>query len=168
MSSLPSSEIQSVGQYDEVADRHVPRPGEHEQHCVSNFLRLHQAARRQRFVELRLRPVLEQRRYDGAGGDLTDSDPVLENLPSQRVDEGLDGVLRGRVDGLPYDRDEARHGTRSMMSPDCRSTMCGSTAWIHRKTALTLRFSMRSQASGSPPSTSPPTYEPALAWKMSS
>ena len=37
-----------------------------------------------------------------------------------------------------------------MMSPVLRSTMCGSTAWMERKAALMLRFSMRSQASGSP------------------
>src|SRR5689334_12986903 len=44
----------------EVADRDVARAGEHEQDRLGHLVRLHQAACRERLIELLLRPVAEQ------------------------------------------------------------------------------------------------------------
>jgi hypothetical protein len=92
---------------DEIPNRDVSRAGEHEQHGRGHFLGLHQAPGRQRVIELRLRPVAQQRRDDGAGRDRADADSVPCDLSPERVYERLDRVLRGRVDRLDNDRDEA-------------------------------------------------------------
>ena len=54
-----------------------------------------------------------------------------------------------------------------MMSPVRRSIMCGSTSCTFFITTLTFKFSIRSIAAVSASTRSPPTYVPALAWKIS-
>jgi hypothetical protein len=54
----------------------IRRPRQHEEHRIGDLLGLHQAARGERLVHLRLRPVIEQRRYDRARGHRADPDAV--------------------------------------------------------------------------------------------
>src|SRR5580692_7552666 len=105
------SDIDATGKDHEVTDRHVPRPRQHEEHRISDLFGLHQAARGERIVHLRLRPIIEQRRYDRTRGHRADPDAVLRELTTERVDEGLHREFGGGVNRLPHDRDDARDGT---------------------------------------------------------
>src|SRR5436305_7453941 len=81
------SEIDAVGKDHEVADRHAARARQHEEHRIGNLLRLHQAARRQRLVHLRLRPVVEKRRDDRARGHCAHPHTVPGDLAAGRLPE---------------------------------------------------------------------------------
>ncbi|EGE60743.1 hypothetical protein RHECNPAF_13600129 [Rhizobium etli CNPAF512] len=108
----PSSDIRALRQDDQIANRDVARARQDEKYRIGHFLRLHQAARGKRLVQLLLRPVAEKCGDDRARGDGTDAQAMLGDLAPQCVDEGLDGMFRSRVNRFPDDGDHAGNRTR--------------------------------------------------------
>ena len=137
----PRQRSTALRQDHEVADRHAARPGQHEEHRLGHLLGLHQAARGQRLLHLRLRPVVEQRGHHRARAARRRRGCRASSPAAGRCGRRPAPRTSRRCRSAP--RPPARRPAIelvTMMSPVLRSTMCGSTAWTERKAALTLRL----------------------------
>ena len=84
---------------------------QHEQHTISDFFGLHQAAVGQCLIHLFLGPVIQQSCDNRPWEDCANAHPVRCNLTTNGMGEGLNGVFGRGVDRLPDHGNNARDGT---------------------------------------------------------